>query len=131
MGRESGQNNSMKNCKFGATHHLGVSKNRGTPKWMVKIMEKPIKMDELGVPLFLEPQSFRRCLKIFKLVKYWASTLFSCPNKNWFALHQRSEANGRRKSHGTSRGGLGGGGSGGKSNVSQASPGLRMVSKTT
>ena len=27
---------------------LGVSKNRGTPKWMVKIMENPIKMDDLG-----------------------------------------------------------------------------------
>ena len=33
---------------------MGVSKNRGTPKWMVKIMENPIKMDDLGVenPLF-------------------------------------------------------------------------------
>ena len=31
--------------------HMGVSKNRGTPKWMVKIMENPI----LGVMfLFLE-----------------------------------------------------------------------------
>ena len=27
---------------------MGVSKNRGTPKWMVKIMEHPIKMDDLG-----------------------------------------------------------------------------------
>ena len=34
--------------------HLGVSKNRGTPKWMVKIMENPTKMDDLGIPLFLE-----------------------------------------------------------------------------
>ena len=33
---------------------MGVSKNRGTPKWMVKIMKNPIKMDDLGVPLFLE-----------------------------------------------------------------------------
>ena len=34
---------------------MGVSKNNGTPKWMVKIMEDPIiKMDDLGVPLFLE-----------------------------------------------------------------------------
>ena len=34
---------------------MGVSKNRGEPpKWMVKIMENPIKMDNLGVPLFLE-----------------------------------------------------------------------------
>ena len=29
---------------------MGVFKNRGTPKWMVKIMENPIKMDDLGVP---------------------------------------------------------------------------------
>ena len=29
-------------------------KNRGIPKWMVKIMETPIKMDDLGIPLFLE-----------------------------------------------------------------------------
>ena len=27
---------------------MGVSKNRGTPKWMVKIKENPIKMDDLG-----------------------------------------------------------------------------------
>jgi len=27
---------------------MGVSKNWGTPKWMVKIMENPIKMDDLG-----------------------------------------------------------------------------------
>ena len=33
--------------------HMGVSKNRDTPKWMV-YMENPIKMDDLGVPLFSE-----------------------------------------------------------------------------
>ena len=33
---------------------MDVSENRGTPKWMVKIMENPFKMDDLGVPLFLE-----------------------------------------------------------------------------
>ena len=27
---------------------MGVSKNRGTPKWMVKIMENPMKIDDLG-----------------------------------------------------------------------------------
>ena len=27
---------------------IGVSRNSGTPKWMVKIMENPIKMDDLG-----------------------------------------------------------------------------------
>ena len=31
---------------------MGVSKNRDTPKWMVKIMENPIKMDDLGYPYF-------------------------------------------------------------------------------
>ena len=36
-------------------HYTDVSKNRGTLKWMVKIMETPIKMDGLGgPPLFLE-----------------------------------------------------------------------------
>ena len=35
--------------------YMDVSKHRGgPPKWMVKIMENPIKMDDLGVPLFLE-----------------------------------------------------------------------------
>ena len=34
---------------------MGVSKNRGgPPKWMVKIMENPIEIDDLGVPLFLQ-----------------------------------------------------------------------------
>ena len=28
--------------------HLGISKNTGTPKWMVKIMDNPIKMDDFG-----------------------------------------------------------------------------------
>ena len=29
-------------------YFLGVSKNRGIPKWMVKIMENPMNMDDLG-----------------------------------------------------------------------------------
>ena len=33
---------------------LDVSKNSGTPQWMVYFMENPIKMDDLGVALFLE-----------------------------------------------------------------------------
>ena len=40
---------------------MGVSKNRDTPKWMVYnmfIMENPIKMDDLGVPLFSETSIF-------------------------------------------------------------------------
>ena len=32
---------------------LDVSKNRGTPKWMVKMRENPIKMHDLeGTPIF-------------------------------------------------------------------------------
>ena len=34
--------------------HQGISKNRGATKWMVKIMENPIKMDDLGILSFLE-----------------------------------------------------------------------------
>ena len=38
-----------------AIPYMGVSKNKGTPKWMVYFMENPIQMDALGVlPLFLE-----------------------------------------------------------------------------
>ena len=41
--------------RLGSGQHMDVSKNRGgPPKWMVKIRENPIKMDDLGVPLFLE-----------------------------------------------------------------------------
>ena len=36
---------------------LDVSKNRGIPKWMF-IMVNPIRMDDLGVPRFLETPSF-------------------------------------------------------------------------
>ena len=43
--------------KFKPLKYMDVFKNRGVypPKWMVKIMENPIKMDDLGggVPLFL------------------------------------------------------------------------------
>ena len=35
-------------CCLEDSLYLGVSKNNGTPKWMVKIRENPIKMDELG-----------------------------------------------------------------------------------
>ena len=33
---------------------MDVSKNRGTPKWMVYFMENPVKMGDLRVPLLLE-----------------------------------------------------------------------------
>ena len=40
--------------------HHGVSKNRGTPKWMVKIMENPMKIHDLGGenPAFSETPSY-------------------------------------------------------------------------
>ncbi len=39
--------------------YMDVSKNRGgPPKWMVYFMEKPIKMDDLEVPLFLETLTY-------------------------------------------------------------------------
>ena len=33
---------------------MDVSKNIGTPKWMVYDAKNPMKMDDLGVPFFLE-----------------------------------------------------------------------------
>ena len=44
-------------CEAGKLQ-MGVSENRGTPKWMVKILENPIKMDDLGVPLFSETSKY-------------------------------------------------------------------------
>ena len=51
-------------AKYGHTKtHMGVSINGGTPKWMVHFMENPMKMDDLGVPLFQEtPISSHRFL---------------------------------------------------------------------
>ena len=42
---------------------MGVSKNKGTPKWMV-YKENPIKMDDLGVPLFSETFIFLEVLRM-------------------------------------------------------------------
>ena len=46
--------NVNKNIAVNDSIYMGVSKNSGTPKWMVKKMENPINMDDLGVPLFSE-----------------------------------------------------------------------------
>ena len=52
--------------------HMGVSKNNGTQKWMVKIRENPIKIHDLGCPYFWKdpytlvlqiPLFIRRCLR--------------------------------------------------------------------
>ena len=44
--------------------NIGVNPKIGgnTPKWMVKLMENPIKMDDLGVPLFLETPIWIGCV---------------------------------------------------------------------
>ena len=47
---------------------MGVSTNSGTPKWMVKIMENPIKMDDLGVPLFLETPTWNPQTEVWKMI---------------------------------------------------------------
>ena len=44
--------------------YMGVSKNRDTPKWMVKIMENPIQMDDLRVPLFSETSIYIICARV-------------------------------------------------------------------
>ena len=38
------------------------------PKWMVKVMENPIKMDDLGVPLFSETSMSQNYSKIWLLM---------------------------------------------------------------
>ena len=48
--------------------YMGVSKNRGTPKWMV-YLENPIKVDDLGVPPFSETPMY---------VFFCCSELFFC-----------------------------------------------------
>ena len=42
------------------------------PKWMVKIMENPIKMDDLGVPLFLETPIWTEALFDTKVPYWWS-----------------------------------------------------------
>ena len=56
QGGESKNDGNFLRCSFyyPRRFHVGVSKNKGTPKWMVKIMENPIKMDDVWVPLFSE-----------------------------------------------------------------------------
>ncbi len=55
-------------------HHMGVSKNREKdPKWMVYKGKKPIKIHDLGVPLFLEtPIFYWSTLFIMILLPQWA-----------------------------------------------------------
>ena len=51
---------------------MGVSKNSGTPKWILFIMENPIKMDDLGgnPPLFSETSKWRIWEDVFFLALF-------------------------------------------------------------
>ena len=51
---------------------MGVSINRGTPKWMAYFMENPIKMDDLGgFPIFLETPIMGDSTYPFQSLKFW------------------------------------------------------------
>ena len=54
-----------------------LNQNRGVypPKWMVKIKENPIKMDDLGVPLFLETPISYGLVERVQLCSISASTV--------------------------------------------------------
>ena len=60
-----------------STVYLEVSKNRGgPPKWMVKIMENPIKMDDLEG----NPHYFRKHPHVDNhIITYYNFTLFTLP----------------------------------------------------
>ena len=68
---------------------MGVSVNGGTPKWMVKIMENPIKMDDLGYTYFRkQPYS--------KIAIYLHQVCLILPNNGshvfvWICLQIQSE----------------------------------------
>ena len=62
---------------------MGVSKNRGTPKWMV-YNGKLIKMDDFGVPLFLETPI---CLRHRFLKNTWPG-VFECRLLFFSSFHQ-------------------------------------------
>ena len=56
-------------------YNMGVSKNGGTPKWMVKIMENPIKMDDLGG----KPTIFGNLHMLLQEVAFVSWTLWLSP----------------------------------------------------
>ena len=72
--------------------YMGVSKNSGTPKWMVKIMENPIKMDDLGVPLFSETSTYANYKYVVELggdswQAIWKSMYVVGPVKFIWCIH--------------------------------------------
>ena len=65
---------------------MDVSKNTGTPKWMVKIMENPIKMDDLGVfPLFFwkHPNGLSNTLEFVKRERFTMQQLQLSNPSGW------------------------------------------------
>ena len=68
---------------------MGVSKNNGTPKWMVKIRENPTKMHDLGCfPIFLETPIYT----LYHVGIYWIDPLSKGSNsgvKQLGALHPK------------------------------------------
>ena len=64
-------------------------KNRGTPKWMVKIMENPIKMDDLGVPLFSETSMCSSSLLECQCTVKYQNCEFHCWHKTCPTSHIR------------------------------------------
>ena len=63
---------------------MGVSKNNGTPKWMVKIRENQIKMDDLGgPPLFLETSM---CFFLFCLTPTLVCDFYKWDSHSYWAV---------------------------------------------
>ena len=56
---------------------MGVSKNRGTPKWMV-YNGKPYKMDDLGLPLFSETSIYLGNINPQKITQPTRGPFFHC-----------------------------------------------------
>ena len=66
-------------CHFYQRVDMGVSKNRGTPKWMI-YMEIPIKMDDLGVPPFSETPIWVDHFSLLQIFRF-SDSLDSCKQK--------------------------------------------------
>ena len=72
--------------------YMGVSKNRGTPKWMVYIGKPLLKWDDLGIPLVLEtPTSF---LPI-KTQHCFSSGLLCQRSMSWLCEKAQGEGQGK------------------------------------
>ena len=53
---------------MGVEPKIGGKKNK--IKWMVKIMENPIKMYDLGIPLFLETPTYLHQVNVASFYKF-------------------------------------------------------------